>query len=103
MENGQLRMKSQLNEYRFRSEEIEDMSFIQYMLDTYETEQKKRRPNNEDAQMEDNKNEGDDEDGVCRGRKEHAHYEYKPKAKKGNKCRILCTIGHETLPQFIGK
>ncbi|KAF5321196.1 hypothetical protein D9619_001956 [Psilocybe cf. subviscida] len=40
---------------------------------------------------------------VRRGRREHKRYEYKAEAKKGKKCRVLWTKGHETLPRFIGK
>jgi hypothetical protein len=76
------------------------MSFLDFMLNTYEGEKE-----GESANEEENGGTGNEptSSGKRRGRQSNEQVDYFPEAKKGNRCRIIRSDGHETLPRFIGK
>ena len=90
--DGSLTLKDQLRDYQMRGEELTSMNFLDFFLDTYEGEQ---IPSAEGS--------ADDDLPRGRGRPRSTRFPYLPAAKKGNRCRIIRTDGHETMPQFAGK
>jgi hypothetical protein len=90
--DGVLTLKDQLNEYSHRGKKLEYMNFLEFMLDTY------------DAFKNDSTLQNDNETQVPkRGRPFNCQVKYEPELNKPGCCRVICTEGHETLPQFTGK
>ena len=81
MGSGAITLKDQLHEYMFRGQELSDMSLLTFVLDTY------------DAKDEQLKTGG----GPCNRR-----VQYRQGFTKSGRCRIFRSVGHETLPHFLG-
>ncbi|KIM85985.1 hypothetical protein PILCRDRAFT_776043 [Piloderma croceum F 1598] len=79
---GTLQIKDQIKEYMDQGGALEDMSFLQFCLDTYETEEKPPSDNG------------------C-GRKAKERIPYLEGTGHGKKCRVIKGIGHETMPNFV--
>lgn len=92
-------LKDQLRDYQYRGDALEEMNFLDYMLNTYEGKKSTYEDNNEEEA-----NEGEPrESNAKKGRPPNARIPYQDEAKKGGSCRIMRTQGHETLPRFVGK
>lgn len=96
--DGEIELKDQLRDYKFRGEELVHMNFLNFMLDTYESSTKL----NEDNEPFQNTT---DETYQPRGpgRPLSARIPYQDEAGKTKCCRIARLKGHETLPRFVGK
>lgn len=84
VEDGKVTLKDQLQDYRFRGSELHGMSFLDFMLSTYEGKEK-----------------AENTSGL--GRIPNQRVRYSAEANKNNKTRVIRTHGHETLPRFVGK
>lgn len=84
-------MKDQLRDYQCRGEDLEDLNFYQFMVNTYED-------NFSDCNME-----VEDPKLPKRGRPRSKRVPYLSEAEKPHKCRIVRAAGHELLPRFIGQ
>ena len=95
MVSGVIALKDQLHEYQYRGEEMDDMSLLSFVLDTYEAkaEQQGRAG-------------GDEEAGnvvQCQvGRPPNRRVIYRQGFTRPGRCRVYRTPGHETLPHFMG-
>jgi hypothetical protein len=88
-------LDDQLNDYRYRGEELESYSFFDFCVGTYET-----------AIRETTHHDDNDQDAgtmVGRGRPANSRVAYLVEANKPRKCRVVRTIGHETLPRFSSR
>lgn len=74
------------------------MNFLDFMLNTYEGQRK-----GEDRNQGDEGGDGDDLIGRRQGRPMNERVSYSADAKKGDRCRIIRSDGHETIPRFVGK
>ena len=88
---GMITLKDQLHEYSYRGEELDSMSFLDFMLETY------------DAKAE--QNDAPDDEAMNRrrpGRVPNRRVPYRVGSKNPGRCRVFRTAGHETLPHFLG-
>ena len=94
---GRLVLKDQLHDYKFRGDALQSMNFLDFMMNTYE--------GNKDGGTENEGEIGDgnEPNGRRRGRQMNERVDYLPEGKKGNRCRIIRSNGHETLPRIVGK
>ena len=95
---GSITLKDQLHEYAFRGEELSGMSYLDFMLDTYDA-----KSDEHDAVAASSI--GPDEHAessrqVCRTR--NRRVAYRQGFTRLGRCRVFCTTGHETLPHFLG-
>ncbi|KAF8809589.1 hypothetical protein BYT27DRAFT_7209910 [Phlegmacium glaucopus] len=97
MVSGVITLKDQLNEYMYRGEEIIDMDFLTFILETYDGKAEK----NDDFQVDQQQAIADISQRTW-GRPPNRQAPYQQGFNKSGQCRIFQTEGHETLPQFIG-
>ena len=98
--SGAVFAKSQLTDYECQGEELAAVNFLDFFVDTYETEIPvgERDPKTSRARASD----GDERRGPGRPRKTRVRYlPHHPKANSVQ--RILRSIGHQNLPNFIGR
>lgn len=90
-----LELKDQLRDYQLRGNGLSSLNFLEFTLNTYEGDYKKK--NGSDGDVIDNA-------GTSRrpGRPRNDRHKYLEQANKGNRCRIVRTNGHETLPKISG-
>ena len=89
--------KSQLLDYSYRGEELADFNFFDFLVDTYEVKIDNNERDKSPSAMD-----GDERRGP--GRPRNTRFKYlslHPKAKSTQ--RILRSLGHRNLPNFIGK
>ena len=85
--NGEITLKDQMKEYITRGTELENSSFLDFFLNTYEGEQStSSRKDNE-----------------TRGRKASERVEYLEDAGREGRRRVIRAEGHETMVEFIGE
>ena len=96
--DGSVELRDQLKDYKYRGGELEAMSFLDFMLETYEAA-----------------SEGEDSQAVIEtamdeiphsravGRPASKRIPYREEAGKGKRSRIIRQAGHETLPRFVGR
>ncbi|KAJ3572998.1 hypothetical protein NP233_g2711 [Leucocoprinus birnbaumii] len=84
IDNGNIRINDQLSDYISRGHSLNDYSFLDFMLDTYEGKHAR------------------DDGEQRRGRRPNTRVGYLGDERK-HRCRIVRRAGHETLPEFIGK
>lgn len=104
MTDGLIVLKDQLRDYQYRGDVLEEMNFLDFMLNTYEG----RQNTSAEEQVEDETERGNDEHEQTgtspkKGRPPNTRIPYKTEANKGTSCRIMRTKGHETMPRFVGK
>jgi len=97
--DGTIELKDQLRDYQFRGEELTQMNFLSFMLETYEDQ----KDNNDEANITVIKPTDGSPNHRVPGRPPSARIPYQDEAGKGKRCRIKRLPGHETLPGFIGK
>ncbi|KAF8221468.1 hypothetical protein L208DRAFT_1382250 [Tricholoma matsutake] len=88
--DGQLALRDQLKEYMDRGDLLAGYSFLNYFVDTYDTDNtggKSKAGNNEAG---------------C-GRPWNERVAYMEGSGHDNRCWIIYSQGHETLPNFIGQ
>lgn len=95
--DGTVQLKDQLRDYTYRGEGLDHMSFMDFILNTYEGQKAENQP-----VMTEEGGDGDDP-RETRGRPANGRVAYMPEARKGDRCRIIRMTGHETLPRFVGK
>ena len=88
---GTLQVRDQLRDYQFRGYALEDMNFISFMLDTYETFSICEKVASAKGE------------GPSKGQPPHEQIPYLEGARKGKGMRVRRTMGHETLPRFVGR
>jgi len=98
--DGIIELKDQLRDYKFRGEELTSMSFLEFMLETYEDSKKNKE---DETGMAGPVNVGNIPIPRRPGRPCSTRIPYQEEARKGNRCRIKRLQGHETLPRFVGK
>lgn len=86
IKDNQLKLKDQTQEYIDRGEDLCDMSYLDFFIDTYEGESL--------SNTNDNQN--------CKGHSQSLHSPYCPGHGQGNKCHVFQHAVHETLPEFVG-
>ena len=86
--DGTVTLKDQLKDYQYRGPELNDMSYLTFMIETYEGKSL--------AEI-------DNDQARTRGRPRSQRVSYLPEAKKNGRCRIVRASGHETLPRFAGR
>ena len=95
---GSIALRDQLLEYAFRGDEMIEMSYLDFMLDTY------------DAKMDEiemcptatiSPEDGAENDRWV-GRTRNQRVPYRQGFTRPGQCRIFRTCGHETLPHFLG-
>jgi hypothetical protein len=86
MVSGVMTLKDQLHEYMFRGEELVEMNFLTFMLDTYDA---KAASGGEELRSI--------------GRLRNQRVLYRQGYTKVGRCRIFRTDGHETMPHFVGR
>ena len=97
--DGTIELKDQLRDYKFRGEELTSMSFLEFMLETYEDSKDHKEDESVIGTL--------DTENAPRprgpGRPLSTRIPYQDGAGKGKRCRIKRSQGHETLPKFAGK
>jgi len=97
--SGVLFAKSQLTDYSHRGEEVAGVNFLDFFVDTYETDipvGERDKPTKELAR------DGDEHRGP--GRPRNTRIRYLPLHPKANSVqRILRSLNHRNLPNFIGR
>ncbi|RDB17999.1 ATP-dependent DNA helicase RRM3 [Hypsizygus marmoreus] len=88
VEDGELRVKDQVKDYRYRGEALLDSNYLDFFLNTYEG----RLDSHSDTSGE-----------TTTQRTISERVPYQLEAEKGTRCRIIRGAGHETLPNFIGQ
>jgi hypothetical protein len=86
--DDQLMLKDQLKEYADRGRPLAGYNFLDYFINTYDTDDAGRKMITVNRE------------GGC----SHPHNErvaYKEGTGRDNCCQIICSQGHETLPNFI--
>jgi hypothetical protein len=95
MVSGVMVLKDFLHEYMFRGESLDRMNLLDFMLDTYDA-----------------KADGDDGPGEPEitnvntrfsGRLRNPRVRYRQGFTRVGRCRVFRTVGHETLPHFVGR
>ena len=99
--DGSIKLKDQLRDYKYRGEELADMSFLEFMLDTYEDSKDNKEDEPEIGSVYDPIDGASNSRGP--GRPLSTRIPYQDEAGKGKRCRIIWSQGHETLPRFVGK
>ena len=93
---GAISLKDQLYEYSFRGDEMREMSYLDFMLDTYDGKTGDIDVMGANSRDATNANHGQ------RGRTPNRRVAYREGFTKPGRCRIFRTAGHETLPHFMG-
>jgi hypothetical protein len=96
MVSGVIALKDQLHEYQYRGEEMDDMSLLSFVLDTYEAKAEEGGYHGRG---------GDASDDTAQrqiGRPPNRRVIYRQGFTKVGRCRVYRTPGHETLPHFMG-
>jgi len=83
MEEGSLCLCDQIRDYIDRGDALQEFSFFDYFLNTYDSH--------------DNKPES------LKGKHHNIRIHYKPDTGKDGRCRIIRSEGHETMPRFTGE
>ncbi|KAF8800257.1 hypothetical protein BYT27DRAFT_7217172 [Phlegmacium glaucopus] len=96
MVEGVIALKDQLHEYMFRGEEMVEMNFFTFILDTYDTKADHSERNLEDEHG----NSVIERRGF--GRPRNRRVAYREGFNRSGRTRVFRTEGHETLPQFVG-
>lgn len=86
-------MKDQLRDYQYRGMDLEELSFFDFVVNTYD---KAERP----TEIDDNAPPTSATQKA--GRPRNMRIPYLPEGGKPNSCRVLRTNGHETIPRFSG-
>jgi hypothetical protein len=81
---GTLQIKDQLKEYVDWGDALNNMDFLHFCLDTYETDEKSPLDSG-------------------RGRKPKERIPYLEGTGHGKKCRVIKGSRHETMPNFVGE
>lgn len=76
--DGQLELRDQLKDYVERGVELENSNFLEFLLNTYAEKSSSMSPVNQRVR-------------------------YIQGSGREEKCRVVRTIGHETMPNFVGK
>ena len=87
--DGQLTLRDQLKEYMDRGKLLMGYSFLEYFINTYDTDDSGGKANVEHK-----------EGGPSCPHNERVAY--KEGCSHDNHCQIICSQGHKTLPNFIG-
>ncbi|KAJ3567669.1 hypothetical protein NP233_g6214 [Leucocoprinus birnbaumii] len=85
--SGSIRISDQLSDYLARGDELNDYSFMQFMLDTYDSHYNPLTHSASEGR---------------RGRRPNTRVPYIGTGRE-RRCRIIRSNGHETLPDFVGK
>ena len=93
--SGQLIVKSQVTDYQCRGTELEDYNVLDFFVDTYETEITK-------ADREMDLSEDDARRGPGRPRNPRVRY-LTTHPKSGTIHRVIRSLGHRNLPNFVGR
>lgn len=93
---GSITLKDHLHEYAFRGEGLTEMSYLDFMLDTYDAKADRVDPAETFT--------ADDDHAQYRpsGRTPNRRVPYREGFTKPGRCRVFRTTGHETLPHFMG-
>lgn len=86
IENAGVSFKDQAQEYMDRGDDLQDMNYLDFFLETYDGESLPT------IDLDDKKV----------GPKASQRSPYRPDRNHGTKCRIFRRTGHETLPEFVG-
>ncbi len=97
--DGNIELKDQLRDYRFRGEELTCMNFLEFMLETYEDSKDSKDEDAGSSNIPVDNNLG----SRGPGRPRNTRIPYQEEAGKGKRCRIKRSQGHETLPRIVGK
>jgi hypothetical protein len=97
MVSGVITLKDQLHEYMFRGEEISDMSLFCFLLDTYDTNDEQG-----DDNMRGEKRKSSGGNRPVR-RPPHQRVAYQEGFNRRGRCHVFQTVGHKTLPHFVGR
>ena len=81
---GQFLLKDQCHEYMDRGDALEDWSYLDFFLGTYDGKILKEKKS-------------------TRGRHPNARVPYRGNGTRPGRCRVLCSPGHETMPYFPGQ
>ena len=96
MVSGVISLKDHLHEYTFQGEELSQMSLLTFVLDTYDTK----------ADTGDASTARSPKTGLLAqptsGRRPNRRVAYREGYSKPGHCRAYRTVGHETLPHFMG-
>ncbi|KAI0261450.1 hypothetical protein BC834DRAFT_471976 [Gloeopeniophorella convolvens] len=94
--NGTLTQRSQVDDYKHRGHDLEDMSVLSFFKDTYET-----RATNQDITPSVAPAEGS---SSRRGRPRHTRSHYLPEHENyEDKVRVLRPAQHNTIANFVGR
>ena len=99
--NGNIEPKDQLKDYKFRGEELADMNFLGFMLDTYKSSTKQNEKGEDNEPFFNDTDDAQQTTGC--GRPLSTRIPYQDDTGKGKHCRIIWLHGYETLPRFVGK
>lgn len=81
---GQLLLKDQMREYMDRGDFLETWSYLDFFLGTYDGKTLK-------------------DTTVSRGRPGNVRVPYRGNSNRHGRCRVLRSVGHETMPYFPGR
>ena len=95
MVSGVITLRDQLHEYEYRGEELNEMSFLTFMLDTYDAK-------GEAIGMSDGQQGAGEASQRSVGRQPNRRVQYRQGFTRTGWCRVFRTTGHETLPHFQG-
>ncbi|KAF8180864.1 hypothetical protein BJ912DRAFT_1062309 [Pholiota molesta] len=91
--DGVMTLRDQLKEYQFRGDAMESLSFLKFMVDTYEGK----------VLASDEREQEDTQDKATAGRPPNSRVAYRHGYGKPTRTRVYRTNGHEMLPRFVGK
>jgi hypothetical protein len=97
MTSGSIYMKDQLKEYMFRGQELAEMSLLAFITGTYDAKE------GTDMGSLDLEVEVGGPPPKGGGRPPNQRVSYRPEFNRTGRCRVLRTVGHETLPHFVGR
>jgi hypothetical protein len=112
--DGRLKVKDQMRDYQERSTDLDSMSMLSFLLETYDGYEAKRTADSTQKEMQDislpmvaNENQRHIEDQfareVKRGRPKNQRYYYREGSGREKEYRVQRSAGHETMPDPIGK
>ena len=87
MENNEIKIKDQTQEYVDRGYDLQKMSYLDFFLETYHRDCIAKVTS----------------DSAVSGMKCSQRSPYRPNCGRDDKCRVFRRAGHETLPEFVGR
>jgi hypothetical protein len=102
--DGRITSKSQVEDYKLRGEDFEDMNFLDFIVDTYEERLPRENEMDEHSYRAiDEESRNNMQGSSRRGRIPNHRSRYlESHPKRATHCRVLRTAFHNTLPSIVG-